>query len=148
MSEGDLCEDDPVSRDPEATFTEPRVGTIEDREEARVGVDLTVTVDSDSNFYAGVASNLSAGGIFVATHIVHPVGTRFNLSLHLGDNLGVVRGVGEVRWIRAADDAAGLFAGLGIRFLTVDGDGAERITRFLSKRAPLQVGPSKAPPDS
>lgn len=128
---------------PEFTISE---GTIEDREEMRFQVDLAVTVNSESNFYAGFASNLSAGGIFVATHIVHPVGTKFNLSIHLDDGGGVVRGVGEVRWLRAQDETAGLQAGIGIRFIEVEGDGSERIESFLARRGPMQVGPSKAPP--
>lgn len=130
---------------PEFTIGE---GTIEDREELRFQVDLAVTVNSESNFYAGFASNLSAGGIFVATHIVHPVGTKFNLSIHLDDGLGVVRGVGEVRWVRAQEETAGLQAGLGIRFIDVEGDGTERIESFLARRGPMKVGPSKAPPSS
>ncbi len=128
---------------PEFTISE---SSIEDRGELRFQVDLAVTVNSESNFYAGFASNLSAGGIFVATHIVHPVGTRFNLSIHLDDGLGVVRGVGEVRWLRPRDETAGLPAGIGIRFMEIEGDGAERIELFLAKRGPMKVGPSKAPP--
>ncbi len=121
----------------EATFTEER-GSIEDRGQVRYHVDISVTVDSDSNFYAGMAMNLSAGGIFIATHIVHPAGTKFNLSLHL-DEVGIVRGVGEVRWIRAQDEEAGQPAGLGIRFIQLEGDGADRIRRFLELRRPLIV---------
>ena len=90
-------------------------GSISDRGQERYGVDLAVTVNSDHNFYAGFAKNLSEGGIFVATHIVHPVGTQFNLSIHLDDgDTRVVKGVGVVRWIRALD--GDLPAGLGIQF--------------------------------
>jgi uncharacterized protein (TIGR02266 family) len=121
----------------EATFTEER-GSIEDRGQVRYHVDLNVTVDSDSNFYAATVTNLSAGGIFIATHIVHPAGTKFNLSVHLGD-IGIVKGVGEVRWIRVQDEESGQLAGLGIRFLQLEGDGAERIKSFLEMRRPLIV---------
>jgi hypothetical protein len=38
------------------------------REHSRFHVDLDVTVGSDHNFYAGFAENLSAGGVFIATH--------------------------------------------------------------------------------
>ena len=115
-------------------------GSVEDRTEERHGVDLTVTVNSDHNFYAGFARNLSAGGIFVATHIVHPVGTKFDLSIHLDDGEpGVVRGVGEVRWIRAVDGDSDLQAGLGIRFTEIFDDGVERIERFLGRRGPMQA---------
>jgi uncharacterized protein (TIGR02266 family) len=114
-------------------------GTIEDRTEERHGVDLTVTVNSDHNFYACFARNLSAGGIFVATPIVHPVGTQFDLSIHLDDGEpGVVRGVGEVRWLRAQDKEDDLPAGLGIRFTEIFGDGGERIQRFLARRGPME----------
>ena len=123
-------------------------GSIDDREQARFQVDLAVTVNSESNFYAGYASNISAGGIFVATHIVHPVGTKFDVSIHLAEGLGVVRGIGEVRWLRPQDDESGLPAGLGIRLIEVQDDGLERIEQFLATRSPLRVGPSKLPPEA
>ncbi len=112
-------------------------------------VDMAVTVDSEQTFYAGYARDLSAGGIFVDTTIMHPVGTRFRLSLHLDDGIErVVRGVGEVRWAREAksDDPTSPM-GVGIRFVELEGDGAERIERFLgsgfagppSRREPQDV---------
>lgn len=124
----------------EATFSggNEEAGSIADRGQTRYGVDLAVTVNSDSNFYAGFAKNLSEGGIFVATHIVHPVGTKFNLSLHLDDgDPKPVRGVGEVRWIRALD--GDLPAGLGIQFTEVDDEARARIDKFLAKREPIIV---------
>lgn len=130
-------------------FQDPS-GSAKDRQEERVGVDINVTVNSDSNFYAGHAQNLSEGGIFIATHIVHAIGTLFDLSLHIDDGRGsVVRGTGEVRWIRAADETTGLPAGLGIRFLELKDDGAERITAFLQQRRPIEYesDPGDAYPD-
>ncbi len=133
----------------EASFSEAAPGSIEDRTQQRFGVDCCVTINSENNFYAGFVRNLSEGGIFIATHIVHPVGTRFDLSIHLDDGeQGVVKGVGEVRWIRALDRQDELPAGLGIRFLSLEGDGAERVERFLQRRAPMRVGESKIPPSS
>jgi uncharacterized protein (TIGR02266 family) len=124
--------------DQEATFEE--AAESQDRERARYGVDCTVTIDSEHNFYAGLAQNLSEGGIFIATHIVHPIGTKFNLSIHLDDGLpGVVRGVGEVRWIRAAELGSDQPAGLGIQFLELDEGGDERIATFLRRRRPMMM---------
>jgi uncharacterized protein (TIGR02266 family) len=138
-----------VSESDEAAFSDPTPGSIEDRTEARYGVDCTVTVNSDNNFYAGFVRNLSEGGIFIATHIVHPVGTKFDLSIHLHDGEeGVVRGIGEVRWIRAADADSAMPAGLGIRFISLEGDGSERVERFLNQRDPMEVSDSKLPPHS
>jgi uncharacterized protein (TIGR02266 family) len=130
----------------EPTFTGGNIegGSSEvDRHQVRYGVDLAVTVNSDHNFYAGFAKNLSHGGIFVATHIIHPVGTEFNLSIHLDDgDHRVVRGIGEVRWIRVLD--GDLPAGLGIQFTSVDGNGQERIERFLATRDPIVVEDAEA----
>lgn len=122
--------------DHEVTFEEATAS--KDREQARYGVDCSVTIDSEHNFYAGLAQNLSEGGIFIATPIVHPIGTQFNLSIHLDDGLpGVVRGIGEVRWIRAAEEGSDLPAGLGIQFLELESGGDERIAAFLERRRPM-----------
>lgn len=135
-------------RNGDAQFQDPPSGSPEDRQEDRVGVDLNVTVNSDHNFYAGHAQNLSEGGIFIATHIVHPIGTMFDLSLHVDDGqTGVVRGKGEVRWIRPATDDLSLPAGLGIKFTELEGDGAERIAAFLQTRAPIAYDEPDAYPD-
>ena len=135
--------------DEEISFSDVKpAGSVEDRTEERHGVDCAVTINSETNFYAGYVRNLSAGGIFIATHIVHPVGTKFDLSIHLDDgDSRVVRGVGEVRWIRALDQDSEMPAGLGIRFIDVEDDGVERITHFLERREPMLVGQSQAPPD-
>ncbi len=140
-----LCDDAAVSGtdEEEAVFSE-RSPSSEDRGRARYEVDVAVTVDSEHNFYGGYATNLSAGGFFVATHIVHPVGTRFNFTIHLGDDPALIKGVGEVRWLRPQAAGSSSPAGLGIQFSKIEGDGARRIEAFLQKRKPLTM----PPPDS
>ena len=69
------------------------------REHSRFTVDLDVTVGSDHNFYAGFAENLSAGGVFIATHKLKPAGSTIELCITLPEGK-TVRAVGEVRWIR------------------------------------------------
>jgi uncharacterized protein (TIGR02266 family) len=106
----------------------------------RYDVDVSVTVDSANYFIAGFATNLSAGGIFIATPIVHPVGTRFDLSIHLDDgDPRPLRASGEVRWHRPLDEGSGTPQGIGIRFVSIEGDGGERIERFLARRKPLMM---------
>jgi uncharacterized protein (TIGR02266 family) len=130
-------------QDDEPVFSERApVAGIEDRESTRFEVDVAVTVDSAHNFYAGYATNLSAGGFFIATHIVHPVGTRFSFTIHLGDQGHIVKGIGEVRWLRA-QQSGDAQAGLGIQFLEVEGDGAQRIAKFLEERKPLSAPPPR-----
>lgn len=111
-----------------------------DRRQIRYDVDVSVTVDSDNYFIAGFATNLSAGGIFIATPIVHPVGTRFDLAIHLDDgDPRPLRATGEVRWHRPRDEGSGTPQGIGIRFISIDDDGGERINRFLARRKPLTM---------
>lgn len=117
---------------------EPAGPVSDGRVQTRYGVTCSITIDADDWFYAGTAQNLSEGGIFVATPIVHPIGTRFNLSVHLEDGQGgVIRGIGEVRWTREVDAGDHDPAGIGIQFLALEGDGSERIAAYLRERGPL-----------
>jgi uncharacterized protein (TIGR02266 family) len=126
----------------DATFSDlyeenPPESEGEGRYQPRYGVDLSVTVNSEHNFFAGAATNLSAGGIFIATPIVHPIGTQFHLTLHLPDKPRPVSGLGEVRWLRAASEEQSLPPGIGIMFMELEDDGFERIAQFIEKREPL-----------
>jgi len=116
----------------------PSDPTSEGRVQTRYGVECSITIDSDDWFYAGTAQNLSEGGIFVATPIVQAIGSRFNLSLYLEDGRGgVIKGIGEVRWIRQVAESDSEPAGVGIQFLLLEGHGSERIGDFLRERGPL-----------
>jgi uncharacterized protein (TIGR02266 family) len=106
------------------------------REHDRYAVDLDVTVGSDHNFYAGFAENLSAGGVFIATHKLKPVGSILELSITLPDE-SRVRGTGEVRWLRVYNEHSDTPPGMGVRFLVVDQESRAAIERFLERREPL-----------
>src|SRR5882672_6126773 len=73
------------------------------REHSRFSVDLDVTVGSDHNFYAGFAENLSAGGVFIATHKLKPVGSKIELCINMPDG-AQIRVEGQVRWIRVFNE--------------------------------------------
>ncbi len=123
----------------QAVFSEREPNSdLEDRGQARYGVDFAVTVDSEHNFYAGYATNLSAGGFYIATHIVHPVGTEFNFTIQLGQDKELIKGIGVVRWLRASKEDDDTPAGLGIQFREVEGDGLAKIEAFLKMRKPLR----------
>jgi uncharacterized protein (TIGR02266 family) len=107
------------------------------RSDGRYGVDLDVSLGSDHNFYAGLAENLSGGGIFVATHMLRPVGSVIELSIHLPDSSAPVKGMGEVRWIREYNESSELPPGMGIRFTHLEAGSLTAIERFLAKRDPL-----------
>jgi uncharacterized protein (TIGR02266 family) len=106
------------------------------REHSRFSVDLDVTVGSDHNFYAGFAENLSAGGVFIATHKLKPTGSKIDLSINLPDGK-TARAVGEVRWIRVFNEQSDTPPGMGVKFLEIDETSVAAINGFLSQRDPL-----------
>jgi uncharacterized protein (TIGR02266 family) len=107
------------------------------RHAPRYRVDLDVSLGSDHNFYAGLAENMSAGGVFVATHLLKPVGEIVQLTIHLPESNATVRCTGEVRWIREYAERSELPPGMGIRFLDPDDALLHAVAGFLSTREPM-----------
>jgi uncharacterized protein (TIGR02266 family) len=106
------------------------------REHSRFAVDLDVTVGSDHNFYAGFAENLSAGGVFIATHKLKPVGSKIELTINLPDS-AQIRAEGEVRWIRIFNEHSDVPPGMGVRFNNLANASVALIQSFLARRDPL-----------
>jgi uncharacterized protein (TIGR02266 family) len=100
-------------------------------------VDLQVSVLSEHNFYAGLAENISAGGLFIATHQLQKVGSRIELSLRMPESDEVFQIVGEVRWVRLYNEHSDTSPGLGVRFTELPTGAAAAIGRFLGQREPL-----------
>ncbi len=121
----------------QARICERSVTNVGRRGDARYRVDLEVGLASEHNFYGGLAENLSAGGVFVATHRSLPVGERVEVAIDVPDCSYVVRGVGEVRWTRGPCSDSEVPPGIGVKFLHLEDGGAETIQRFLRDRAPL-----------
>jgi len=107
------------------------------REHARYAVDVDIDVTSDHNFYAGLVENMSAGGVFIATHLERPVGTLVELALRIPGTSTPIRGVGEVRWVRRYNEASDTPPGLGIRFVMLEPGAVAAIEAFLATRDPL-----------
>lgn len=106
------------------------------REHHRHKVDLDVSLGSDHNFYSGFAENLSAGGVFVATHLLRPVGEMVEICIHLPDNFEV-HAMGEVRWVRVFNADSDTPPGIGVRFVGLDSSCEAAIQRFLREREPI-----------
>jgi len=107
------------------------------REHERFSVDVEVSVGCEHNFYAGLAENLSAGGVFIATHRLQKVGSKIDLSLRMPDSDETFDLVGEVRWVRVFNAQSDTPPGLGVRFLHLEPRVAAAIRRFLGQREPL-----------
>jgi uncharacterized protein (TIGR02266 family) len=104
---------------------------------ARVAMQTQVDLSSDSNFFTGFSTNISEGGLFVATVNVLPPGTPVDVtfSLPAGTRLTVK---GEVRWTREVNDRTPeVFPGVGVRFTELDAAVVSQIKTFVEQREPL-----------
>jgi uncharacterized protein (TIGR02266 family) len=113
------------------------MGTAEARRHARHDVELEVTMESESNFYMGLTENLSEGGIFIATHVLKPMGTSMAVVFKLPDVTEPVKLVGTVRWVREYSETSDTSPGMGVRFEQLTDEQSEQIRRFLAARDPL-----------
>lgn len=107
------------------------------REQARFGLKVYVGVESEHNFYTGFSRNISTGGLFIASHEPLCIGQEVELlfTMPSGD---VVHTPGRVAWVRDFNpDNPGSFPGMGVRFVDLTPDDAEKIRYFLEEREPL-----------
>jgi uncharacterized protein (TIGR02266 family) len=110
------------------------------RIEPRYAVAVSVTLESEHNFYTGLTSDLSGGGLFVATHLIRSVGERIQLRLTLPNYREPIDAITEVRWVRAtAMSGGGGEAGMGLKFLQLTPQAKEAIKAFLKKRDSLFI---------
>lgn len=127
--------DEPPPND--AKFAESSPESSNRRDATRFRVELEVGVVSEHNFYQGFAENLSAGGVFVATHVFKPVGALIDFSIQLPDSDVPITGLGEVRWVREYRESSDARPGMGVRFIRLSHGAQDRIERFLQDREPL-----------
>jgi uncharacterized protein (TIGR02266 family) len=107
------------------------------RSSSRIPVQTQVDLSSDSNVFTGFSTNLSEGGVFVATLNLLPVGTAVDLTFSLPGKVRIAV-QGEVRWTREVDDRApDVFPGVGVRFVDLSPEAAQAIHRFVADREPL-----------
>ena len=55
------------------------------RRAQRAVLELEVGIESDSNFYVGITENVSCDGIFVATYLPRPLGSKVDVALAMPD---------------------------------------------------------------
>ena len=103
----------------------------------RHDVELEVTMESETNFYMGLTENLSEGGLFIATHVLKPLGTQVEVSFKLPDMAEPIKVTGTVRWLREYSPTSDTSPGMGVRFEHIGAEHTEQIRRFLAARDPL-----------
>jgi uncharacterized protein (TIGR02266 family) len=107
------------------------------RAHPRHDVELEVSLESESNFYMGLTENLSEGGLFIATHLVKPIGTSIEVSFMLPHVPEPIKAAGTVRWTREFSETSDTMPGMGVRIENIAPEHVEQIREFLAARAPL-----------
>jgi uncharacterized protein (TIGR02266 family) len=105
----------------------------------RFDLEVKVDLESDHNFYTGLTQNISAGGLFIATHHLRKIGDRITLNFSLPGSDKPVSVETEVRWIR--ENTALMRAeggtGMGVRFISLSPEAKKAIDGFLESRESL-----------
>ena len=126
-----------AGHDPIAQASGPQPVGEARRVYSRHDVELEVSLESESNFYLGLTENLSEGGLFIATHLVRPMGTEIEVSFKLPHVAEPIKAIGIVRWTREYSETSDTSPGMGVRFERISPEQVEQIREFLAARAPL-----------
>ena len=109
------------------------------RASERFDLEVKVDLESDHNFYTGLTQNISAGGLFIATHQLRKIGDRITMNFSLPGAEKPVSVECEVRWIRENTALQKLdgSTGMGVRFIDLSPEASTAITKFLQSRDSL-----------
>ncbi|MGD8858536.1 MAG: PilZ domain-containing protein [Myxococcales bacterium] len=101
----------------------------------REHLEANVGATTESNFFVGFSGDIREGGVFVATYLTLPVGTRCEVLVTLPGGFGETI-PGTVRFVRDPMDMDSE-PGIGVGFDRLDDEARELILRFIRKRPPL-----------
>lgn len=100
-------------------------------------VEVAVSLVSEHNFFVGSTRRIDSGGVFVATAMPPPVGTRIQVRLGLADGRKLDL-EGEVAFLRGKSATTGRQpAGCGVRLIGLPGWAVDAIERFFQARQPI-----------
>jgi len=104
-------------------------------------VEVNVSLVSEHNFYVGSTRRIDSGGVFIATAMPPPVGTRLQVRLGLADGRKIDQ-EGEVAFVREKNATTGRQpTGCGVRLLGLPGWASDAIDRFVLARQPIVYAP-------
>jgi hypothetical protein len=119
----------------EELVDEPRARPVPTR------VEVNVSLVSEHNFYVGQTRRMDSGGVFIATALPPPVGTRLHVRLGLADGRKMDL-EGEVAFVREKSATIGRQpTGCGVKLFNLPGWAIDAIERFILARQPIVYTP-------
>jgi hypothetical protein len=104
-------------------------------------VEVNVSLVSEHNFYVGQTRRMDSGGVFIATAMPPPAGTRLQVRLGLADGRKIDL-EGEVAFVREKSATIGRQpTGCGVKLFNVPGWAVDAIERFILARQPIVYTP-------
>jgi hypothetical protein len=105
-------------------------------------VEVNVSLVSEHNFYVGSSRRVDSGGVFIATVMPPPPGTRLQVRLGLADGRKLDLD-GEVAFVREKSATSGRQpTGCGVRLFNVPNWAIDAIDRFVLARQPIVYVPA------
>jgi uncharacterized protein (TIGR02266 family) len=113
----------------------PSAGEDADADLATADLDLELTYQSESNFYADVAGHDL--GLFVATFVVKSPGTPIGVRLTLPQLEDPIMVSGTVRWVREFSPSIEAPPGMGVALTELPAPHRRAVEAFMKVRAPI-----------
>ncbi|HEV7671167.1 MAG TPA: TIGR02266 family protein [Thermoanaerobaculia bacterium] len=105
------------------------------RDSRRVPLETRVQLKFEkfSGFINEFSANISPGGIFIRSDKPEPIGTLVDFEFRLGDGFELIKGRGEVAWVREPSDDPAHPGGMGLSFLDISPQGKELIYKVVDR---------------
>ena len=114
----------------------PRRGK-ERREQPRYRMRIELSLESEHNLYCGFTTDISTGGLFIATHVPLPVGSHITVHIDLPGVAFPAAVEARVCWLREYTGNPDAPAGMGVSFLNLDARARANLGRYLMQREPI-----------
>ncbi len=125
-------------RQPDPAVSSVSVSPQNRRQFPRIHYKVEVTLESESTFYSGFTENISAGGLFIATYDLRPMGQQIQLEFTVPNRQQPISVLGEVRWIREFNPAnPDMTPGMGVKFIGLSEQDRRDIEAFVAERETL-----------
>ena len=113
----------------------PQKSGEEFRRHTRIEYETEVSMESGSQFFTGFTRNISAGGLFMATHDVRDLGTIFRLRFNIPEIRRNFDVEAEVRWVCPPNPhRPEQTPGMGVNFLDLPDKDRRILDAYIAKR--------------